>query len=71
MQPSDLAALNTQLLLLALGIGMAFGALARGTHFCTMGAISEASTMGDWTRMRQWAMACGVAMAGFGGNLFC
>jgi len=70
MQPSELAAFNTQLLMLALGIGTALGALARGTHFCTMGAISDAFSMGDWHRMRQWAMAAGVAMAGFGALVY-
>ena len=66
MQGPDLAALNTQLLLLALFIGMGFGALAQRTHFCTMGAVSDVVNMGDWTRMRQWGMAVGVAMMGFG-----
>jgi hypothetical protein len=31
-----------------------------------MGAVSDAVTMGDWTRMRQWGLAAGVAMIGFG-----
>jgi len=30
-----------------------------------MGAVSDAITLGDWSRMRQWAMAVGVAMSGF------
>ena len=30
-----------------------------------MGAISDAVNFGDWTRMRQWGMAVGVAMIGF------
>ena len=46
---------------------MVFGAVAQRTHFCTMGAISDVVTMGDWTRMRQWGLAMGVAMAGFAG----
>jgi uncharacterized membrane protein YedE/YeeE len=42
-----------------------FGAIAQRTHFCTMGAISDVVNMGDWTRMRQWVLAIGVAMLGF------
>lgn len=32
-----------------------------------MGAISDIVNMGDWTRMRMWGMAIGVAMIGFYG----
>jgi uncharacterized membrane protein YedE/YeeE len=46
---------------------MVFGAIAQRTHFCTMGAVSDVVNMGDWTRMRQWGMAAGVAMLGFAG----
>jgi len=65
MQLSDLSALNTQVLGAAFFLSLLFGALIQRTHFCTMGAISDAVNMGDWTRMRQWGMAIGVAMAGF------
>lgn len=44
-----------------------FGAAARGGRFCTMGAISDAYGIGDWTRLRQWAFAAGVAILGFAG----
>jgi uncharacterized membrane protein YedE/YeeE len=44
-----------------------FGAIAHRTHFCTMGAVSDIVNMGDWTRMRMWIMAIGVAMVGFHG----
>lgn len=30
-----------------------------------MGAVADLVTMGDWTRMRQWGLAAGVAMIGF------
>jgi uncharacterized protein len=32
-----------------------------------MGAVSDIVNMGDWTRMRMWGMAVGVAMIGFYG----
>ena len=45
--------------------GLLLGAISQRTHFCTMGAISDVVTMGDWTRARQWICAIGVAMLGF------
>ena len=67
MQASELSSLNTQVLWAGFLLSLVFGAVAQRTHFCTMGAISDVVTMGDWTRMRQWGLAMGVAMAGFAG----
>ena len=65
MQASDLSALTAQVLWGAFILSAVFGAIAQRTHFCTMGAVSDVVNMGDWTRMRQWGMAVGVAMIGF------
>ena len=65
MQASDLAALNTQVLAASFFLSLLFGALAQRTHFCTMGAIGDVLSMGDWNRLRQWGLAMGVAMTGF------
>lgn len=65
MQVSDIAALNTQVLAASFFLSLLFGAIAQRTHFCTMGAIGDVVNMGDWTRLRQWVLAIGVAMAGF------
>lgn len=65
MQTTDLATLGTQVLWASFFLSMVFGAIAQRTHFCTMGAVSDIVNMGDWTRMRQWGLAIGVAMAGF------
>ncbi|MHA7600853.1 YeeE/YedE family protein [Alicycliphilus sp. T452] len=65
MPPAEFQALVTSTLAIAFVISALFGAVARHTHFCTMGAISDAVALGDWSRMRQWAMAVGVAMCGF------
>jgi len=65
MSDQALAALTTQVLWAAFGVSMAFGAIVQRTGFCTMGGISDVFTMGDWTRLRQWALAAGVAMLGF------
>ncbi|MDO8277928.1 MAG: YeeE/YedE family protein [Burkholderiaceae bacterium] len=65
MQASELTALTSQLLWGAFALSFLFGAIAQRTHFCTMGAVSDIVNMGEWSRMRQWAMAAGVAMLGF------
>ena len=65
MQADDLLALNRLVLGASFLLSLVFGAIAHRTHFCTMGAVSDVVNMGDWTRMRQWGMAAGVAMIGF------
>ena len=65
MDISALKALTTQVLWAAFITSALFGAIAQRTHFCTMGAVSDIVNMSDWTRMRMWAMAVGVAMMGF------
>ncbi len=67
MQQVDLPALHAQVLLAAFGLSVLFGAIAQRTHFCTMGAISDVVLMGDWSRMRMWLLAMGVAVIGFNG----
>lgn len=66
MQTPDISALGTSVLWAAFILSAVFGAIAQRTHFCTMGAISDVVNMGDWTRARQWGLAVGVAMIGFG-----
>ncbi len=61
----DLPALTSQVLWWSLGLSTVFGAIAQRTHFCTMGAISDVVSMGDWTRLRQWALAMAIAVLGF------
>ncbi|MBC8058660.1 MAG: YeeE/YedE family protein [Rhizobiales bacterium] len=65
MPDIDPQALATSVLWAAFGLSTLFGAIAQRTHFCTMGAIADIVTAGDWTRMRMWAMAMGVAIVGF------
>ena len=65
MDISALNALTAQVLWAAFLLSLLFGAIAQRTHFCTMGAVSDIVNMGDWTRMRMWGMAIGVAMIGF------
>jgi uncharacterized protein len=65
MQALDVSWLGTQVLWAAFFLSLIFGAIAQRTHFCTMGAVSDVVNMDDWTRMRQWGLAAGVAMIGF------
>lgn len=65
MTPAELSTLTQLVLWAALAIGVAFGALVQRTGFCTMGGVSDAAVMGDWTRARQWALATAVATLGF------
>lgn len=65
MPDVDTSTLATQVLWSAFILAALFGALAQRTHFCTMGAIADAVNMGDWTRMRMWALAIAVAILGF------
>ncbi|MEN9419693.1 MAG: hypothetical protein RI988_3314 [Pseudomonadota bacterium] len=65
MQESQLPALAAQVLWAAFALAVVFGAIAQRTHFCTMGAVADIVNIGDWARMRMWALAIGVAMVGF------
>jgi uncharacterized membrane protein YedE/YeeE len=62
----DMASLHTQVLTWVFVLALLLGALSQKTHFCTMGALSDVVNMGDYTRLRQWALAMAVAMIGFG-----
>lgn len=66
MTISAVASLAQQVLWASFLVAMAFGAVVQKTGFCTMGAITDAATMDDWTRLRQWALATGIATLGFG-----
>lgn len=66
MAEADVLQLTRLVLWCAFFLAVLFGAISQRTHFCTMGAIADVVTMGDWTRMRQWALAAGVAILGTG-----
>lgn len=56
---------STLPLLLASGlIGTLFGMVLHRGRFCTMGAVADIVTMGDWTRMRIWMLAIAIAILG-------
>jgi uncharacterized protein len=65
MQDSELPGLISQVLWASFALAVVFGAIAQRTRFCTMGAVADIVSTGDWTRMRMWVLAIGVAMIGF------
>ena len=67
MDSIDQSALTSTVLWSAFSLAVAFGAITQRTHFCTMGALSDIVSMGDWTRMRMWVLAIAVAVLGFNG----
>ena len=62
----ETAAASSTVLWLAFAVAFAFGVIGQKTHFCTMGAVSDIVNMGDWSRMRMWLLAIGVAILGAG-----
>lgn len=64
---ADVQLLTAQVLWAVFSLAFALGVLVRQTHFCTMGAVADIINLGDWSRMRMWALAAGVAVAGFNG----
>ena len=51
-------------------VSLFLGALFHRSHFCTMGAVSDAVIMENFDRLRQWALALAVAILGFGGMAY-
>ena len=62
----EIQQLAHQVLGASFAISLLVGILIHRGHFCTMGAISDWVVMRDATRLRQWALAVAVAMAGLG-----
>lgn len=56
--------ITTQVVLMGAVLGLVLGAVANGTNFCTMGAVSDWVNMGDTRRLRSWFLAMAVAIIG-------
>ena len=65
MSTVDLNELQQFTIALGFLVAVFLGWMAQKSNFCTMGAISDIVNMGDWSRMRMWVLAMGVAMLGF------
>jgi uncharacterized membrane protein YedE/YeeE len=64
MQDPDIAGMQATVIAATFAVCVMLGALMQRSNFCTMGAIADIVNMGDWTRMRMWLAAIGVAIAG-------
>jgi hypothetical protein len=56
--------IHYKILLLVFGIAAIMGAVANKANFCTMGAVSDWTNMGDLGRIRAWLLAIAVALGG-------
>ncbi len=63
----DLPTLAATVVASTFALAFIFGAVAQRTGFCTMGAVADIVSFGDWTRMRQWLLAIAVAVLGTNG----
>lgn len=63
-EAQQIADLTRTVLWATFALAFVFGAVSQRTGFCTMGAVADIVTFGDWTRMRQWLLAMGVAIVG-------
>ena len=66
LTPEQISSLGSQALLITLLITTALGSIMQKTSFCTLGAVSDGILMEDWSRMRQWCLAIGIAILGVG-----
>jgi uncharacterized membrane protein YedE/YeeE len=66
MTEAQLATLQWQVLGATGLLSFALGVIFHRSHFCTMGAVSDAVIMGHFDRLRQWALAVAIAVLGFG-----
>jgi uncharacterized membrane protein YedE/YeeE len=64
LSPEQIRSLGSQALLITFAITAVLGAIMQRTNFCTLGAVSDGILMEDWSRMRQWCLAIGIAILG-------
>jgi len=64
MPDIDLNAISQNVLWGTFLITILLGIVLQKTRFCTMGAFTDIMIMGEWTRMRRWLLAIGVAVLG-------
>lgn len=64
LTPEQISSLGSQALLITLFITTILGIIMQKTSFCTLGAVSDGILMEDWSRMRQWCLAIGIAILG-------
>ncbi|HPU51590.1 MAG TPA: YeeE/YedE family protein [Burkholderiaceae bacterium] len=60
----DIPAIQATVVSATFAVCLLLGVIMQRSNFCTMGALADIVNMGDWTRMRMWLCAIGVAIAG-------
>ncbi len=60
----DIAGIHATVVSCTFAICLILGGVMQRSNFCTMGALADIVNMGDWTRMRMWLCAIGVAVMG-------
>lgn len=65
--PLSPAAATQAVIWIGLLLGIALGAVAQATRFCTMGALADWFTYGGKARLMMWVLAVAVAAAGTAG----
>ncbi|MEY3950251.1 MAG: putative transporter component [Pseudomonadota bacterium] len=66
MPEIDLNTIASNVIWATFVVTILLGIVLQKTRFCTMGAVTDLMVMGEWTRMRQWLLAIGVAVMGVG-----
>lgn len=64
MSDADVVTLQHGLAWGTFTIAFVLGIAMSRSNFCTMGAVADVVNMGDWSRMRMWLAAIGVAVLG-------
>ncbi|WP_114638479.1 YeeE/YedE family protein [Polynucleobacter necessarius] len=64
MNTVDITSIGHQALWETFIVAALLGAIMQRTNFCTMGAIADLFVMSDLSRLRQWALAIGIAILG-------
>ena len=64
MNEADVASLQLLVTWATFAIAFGVGVAMSRSNFCTMGALSDIVNIGDWSRMRMWIAAIGVAIIG-------
>ena len=64
MTELEVSQLQTYVLLAGFAVGVLLAWVMSASDFCTMGSVADIVNFNDWTRMRMWALAIAVAIAG-------
>jgi len=64
METVDISFISHQALWVTFVVTLLLGGVMQRTSFCTMGAIADLLVMSNFSRLRQWSLAIGIAILG-------